>query len=78
MIKDQDMLEYLEFQKDRYGSYSAFIRSLIIDRMEGRQKTLYRDEIPVRKTKELIDKNPMPFLSELKSTLESRGMATLK
>lgn len=52
-IKDDDMIAYVEAQRVRYGSYSAFMRSLIIDRMDN---TRYRRVDTEMYTKENIDK----------------------
>ena len=68
-IIDEDMIQYIEYQRERYGSYASFMRSLIIDRMEGRQKNSYTEVRPVRKTREKIDKNPHVFMAELKEKL---------
>jgi len=73
-IKDDDMIAYLEIQRERYGSYSNFIRTLIIDRMEGRNTISYTEYCaPVYDIKKKVKENPRPFMSELKEKLAKRN-----
>jgi len=55
LVKSDELNGYIERMREGYGSYSAFFRSCIIDRMEGRGGGVrYIEEIYTRRTIERI------------------------
>lgn len=70
-IFDKETENYLIEQKKRYGSYAAFLRALIIQSQSGtflRETTTYTRVV----TKELVKREPLPYISELKQAIEKR------
>lgn len=55
LVKSDELNGYIEQMREGYGSYSAFFRSCIIDRMEGRGGGVrYIEEMYTRRTIERI------------------------